>query len=235
MKLRNSIPGLLVVWLLFMLISCDEGTSEVNSNLKVIPRQVLTANIGIRGNLIFIPQMLMAEGGNPSQSYSWEIDTSSPPPAALRIGALDGIVTWKGTSPEGVKPGTTYFKVIVSDGENTGSGMVGLKITDYKVDPISEVQQLQVSDYQLINGFLNEPYGASLFVMGGTPPYKFSIDSAHVAELKSYGLQLNPVYGLITGTIPKAAIPRVLSFRVDIRDSKGKFALYNPIYKIRVR
>ncbi|HSH19021.1 MAG TPA: hypothetical protein VLA03_01135, partial [Draconibacterium sp.] len=235
MKLTNPIPSLLVVLLVFVLSSCDDGTTEVTTNLRIIPKQVLSANIGLRGELHFIPQMLMAEGGSPSGTYSWEIDTSSSAPEELRIGPINGIVTWKGTSAEGFKIGTTYFKVNVSDGDNTVHGMVGLRITDYKVDPVSDVQQLQVTDYQLMNGSLSQPYCASLFVMGGTPPYSFSMDSTHVSELKTYGLKLDPVYGLISGTIPKTAVPRVLSFRVDIRDSKGKYALYNPIYKIRVR
>ena len=235
MKLTNPISSLLFVLLVCLASSCDDDTGEATSNLKIVPRQILSANIDSRKDLNFLPQMLMAEGGNPSDTYSWEIDTSSNPPAGLSIGAVDGIVTMKGKSSEGFKVGTTYFKVNVSDGDHTSSSMVGFKITDSKVNPVADVQQLEVTDYQLMNGIINEPYCASLFAMGGIPPYNFSMDSVHTSELKAYGLSLDPDYGLISGKIPSSAVPRVLSFRVDIRDSREKFALYNPIYKIRVR
>lgn len=235
MKLKSPIPGLLFVLLMILLSSCDKTTEEATGNLRIIPRQIISANIDVRENLHLLPQMIMAEGGNPADTYSWEIDTSSKPPQGLIIGVIDGIVTRKSILSDGFKAGTTYFRVSVSDGDQTRSEMVGLKVTDYKVDPIADVQQLQVTDYQLMNGTLNEPYCASLFVMGGIPPYRWEMDSVHVNELKTYGLKLDPVNGLVSGTIPKTAIPRVLSFRVDIRDSKGKLALYNPIYKIRVR
>ena len=235
MKLTNPIPSLIFVLLVYLFSSCESTSEEPTGNLRIIPRQLLSANIDLRGNLHVLPQMLMAEGGNPSDTYSWEIDTSSNPPEGFSIGSIDGIVTRKAISSNGFKAGTTYFRVIVSDGDQTRKEMVGVKVTDYKVDPIADVQQLQVTDYQLMNGTLNEPYCASLFVMGGVPPYRWEMDSVHVNELKTYGLKLDPAYGLISGSIPKTAIPKVLSFRVDIRDSKGKLALYSPIYKIRVR
>jgi hypothetical protein len=235
MKFINPTLKLLFVFVVFYLVSCNDETNEIGSNLAVVPKQMLSANISIRGTIRLMPQMLMAQGGNPSDSYTWEIDTSFKAPERLRIGATDGIVTLEGASAEGFKAGTTYFRVMVSDGEYTSKGMVGLVITDYKVDPISVVQQLDAPGYQLMNGVLGEPYCASLFVMGGTPPYTFLMDSVYSSEIELYGLSLDPDYGLITGKIPKNAVPRVLSFRVEIEDSKGKTAIYNPDYKIRIR
>jgi hypothetical protein len=235
MKFTNPTSTLLIVLVIFHLVSCNDDTSEIGSNLSVVPKQMLSANISIRGTIQLIPQMLMAQGGNPKDFYTWEIDTSFKAPDRLRIGATDGIVTLEGASAEGFKAGTIYFRVLVSDGEFTNRGMVGLVITDYKVDPISVVQQLDAPGYQLMNGVLGETYCASLFVMGGTPPYTFLMDSVYSSELKNYGLSVDSDYGLITGKIPSNAVPRVLSFRVDIKDSKGKTAIYNPDYRIRVR
>jgi hypothetical protein len=235
MKTLNPISKLLIALLFVHFISCEDETTEIGSNLQVVPQQMLTANINYQGTIKLIPQMLMAQGGEPNESYSWEIDTSYTASERIKIGATDGIVTLLGNSAAGFKTGTTYFRVLVSDGEFTNRGMIGIKITDHKLDPVSDVQQLQEADFQLMNGASDQHYCASLFVMGGTPPYTFSMDSVYTAELDKYGLSIDPEYGLISGKIPKNAVPRLLSFRVDIRDSRGKTALYNPIYKIRVR
>lgn len=236
MKTQNPIFKLFFILLIFHLISCSDDTTDVGTNLQVVPQQMLSANINYRGTINLIPQMLMAQGGEPKGSYNWEIDTSYlATPERISIEATSGIVTLEGASTEGFETGTTYFRVLVSDGEFTSRGMVGLKITDYKVDPVSDVQQLQVADYQLMNGTLGQHYCASLFVMGGTPPYSFDLDTAYTSELDKYGLNIDSEYGLVYGKIPKNAVPRLLSFRVDIRDSRGKTALYNPIYKIRIR
>lgn len=236
MKILNPISKQIFVFLFVAFISCDDESTGVGSNLQIVPKQILTANINYRGTINLIPQMLMAQGGNPTESYTWEIDTSYiATPERIKIEATSGIVTLEGLSTDGFKTGTTYFRVLVSDGENTSTGMVGLKITDHKLDPVSDVQQLQVSDYQLMNGALSQPYCASLFVMGGTPPYTFEMDSVYSNELEKYGLDLDKEFGLIIGEIPKAAVPRLVSFKIDVVDSKGKTALYNPMYKIRVR
>lgn len=236
MKFLNPISKLALVILFITFFSCDDDTTEVGSNLQVVPKQMLSANINYRGTINLIPQMLMAQGGNPEESYTWEIDTSYiATPERVQIEATTGIVTLEGLSSEGFKTGTTYFRVLVSDGDFTSKGMVGIKITDHKVDPVSDIQQLEDSDYQLMNGILAQPYCTSLFVMGGTPPYTFSMDSLYSAELEKYDLSLDEEFGIISGEIPNNAKPRILSFKIDIQDAKGKTALYNPMYKIRVR
>ena len=236
MKTLNPILKLYLILYIFQLISCSNDTSDVGTNLQVVPQQILSANINYRGTINMIPQMLMAQGGEPKVSYTWEIDTSYlATPERIRIEPTSGIVTLEGASAEGFEKGTTYFRVLVSDGDFTSRGMVGIKITDHKLDPVSDVQQIQAADYQLMNGALDQPYCASLFVMGGTPPYTFALDTAYTSELEKYGLSIDSEYGLISGKIPKNAVPRLLSFRIDIKDARGKTALYNPIYKIRVR
>ena len=234
MKPKNPISVILAVLLVFQLYSCDDGLNDVNTNLRIIPKQVLSANIDINGNMYLIPQMLMAEGGNPSNSYSWALDTASHLPASVRIGSMDGIVTKSGISGTGFTTGLTNFKVIVSDGDNTSSAIVGLQITDYKKSTVAEVQQLSVKEFQLMNAKINQPYCASLFVMGGTPPYTWAIDSGYPSKLETFGLKLDPVCGLISGKIPSTASPLIISFKVEVSDSKGKYALFNPIYKITV-
>ena len=167
-------------------------------------------------------------------SYSWALDTASNLPASISIGAIDGIIKKSGTSSDGFIAGNINFKVFVSDGDVTSSEIVRLQITDNKISPVAEVQQLAVNDFQLINGKKSQPYCASLFVKGGTPPYTWAIDSVYPSKLESYGLSLDPVYGLISGTIPGSASPYILSFKVIIQDSKGKYAIFDPTYKITI-
>jgi hypothetical protein len=234
MKPTNLIVKLFLLLLIIQLTSCEDSENEPVSNLRILKKQVLSANIDGWGNLSFIPQMIMVEGGNPSNFYSWELDTASNLPASVSIGAIDGIIKNSGTSSDGFTAGNINFKVIVTDGENTSSEIVRLQITDYKISPAADVQQLPVGEYQLINGKINQPYCTSLFVMGGTPPYTWAIDSSYTTKLGSYGLSLDPDYGLISGRIPASVSPLILSFKVVVRDSKGKYALFNPIYKITV-
>jgi hypothetical protein len=234
MKSNNLFIRLFFVLLVIQLASCEDLTNDVAGNLRILPNQVLSANIDASGNMYFMPQMLMAEGGNPFHTYSWSIDKSSNPPSGVSIGAIDGIVTRSNTSGTGFKAGTTNFKVNVSDGDKSRSEIVGLNITNYEISPVADVQQLPVSEYQLMSGKRNQSYCSSLFVMGGTPPYTWAVDSDYPTNLDSYGLSIDPIYGLVSGTIPNSASPATLSFRVVIRDSKGKNALFDPVYKITV-
>ncbi len=234
MKSINLILRLFFVLLVIQFTSCEDLTKDAASNLRILPGQVLSANIDASGKMYFMPQMLMAEGGNPFHTYSWSLDMSSNPPSGVSIGAIDGIVTRSNTSGTGFKTGNTSFKVKVSDGDKTATEIVGLHITNYEISPVADVQQLPVNEYQLLDGKINQKYCASLFVMGGTPPYTWAVDSDYSSNLDSYGLSINPIYGLVSGTIPNSASPAVISFKVVIRDSKGQYALFDPIYKIRI-
>lgn len=234
MKSANRLIKVLLFLFVIQFWSCEDPTDESNRNLRILPGQMLSANIDANGSMYFMPQMLMAEGGNPFHSYSWSLDKSSNPPSGLTIGAIDGIAIRSNTSGTGFTAGTTYFKVTVSDGDQVRTESVGLHITNYEVSPVADVQQLPVNEFKLMDGKINSSYCASLFVMGGTPPYTWAIDSDYPSNIESYGLSLDPIYGLISGTIPDTAPQTDLTFRVVIRDSKGNYALFNPIYKIHL-
>ena len=234
MKPTNLIAQLILALLYLQLTSCEDPVNDTYGNLRIIPRQVLYANIDGWGNIYFAPQKLMAEGGNPLNSYTWALDTASKLPASVRIGDVDGIIRNIGTSNDGFAAGYINFKVLISDGDQTSSEVVRLQTSDNKISTVTPVQQLPVVEYQLMNAKINQAYFATLFVKGGTPPYTWAIDSSYTTKLGLYGLSLDPVYGSISGKVPSSASPYIVSFKVVIRDSKGKNAMFNPIYKITV-
>lgn len=235
MKLVNRFFYLAYIVVVFLTCSCDDMSDNSPSNLRILPGQMLSANIDASGNMHFMPQMLMAEGGNPFHSYNWTLDMGSNPPSGVSLEPLSGIVNRQSTSGTGFSAGTTYFTVKVSDGDKERTEKIGLHITNYSVSPVADVQQLPLSEYQLMDAEVNKPYCASLFVMGGTPPYFWAIDTDYPSEVASLGLSLDPIYGLIKGTLSSGASGKDIRFRVVIRDSKIKTALFNPVYKIHIK
>jgi hypothetical protein len=234
MKTKTITLMLISLTLIFHLTSCEELTGESGSELRILPGQVLSANIDANNTLYFAPQMIMAEGGNPFHSYDWSIDLSSNPPSGVGIGAISGIVTRENTSAAGFSAGTRNFTLKVSDGSQVKSGNVSLHITNYSTHPVAVLQQLPVGEYQLISATTDQPYCASLFIMGGTPPYMWALDPEYSQAFSAAGLTLDPIYGLVKGTLTSANAGKTISFKVVVRDSKMSTAVFEPLYKIQV-
>lgn len=234
MKTRTFPLLLLAFAAFFQLTSCDELTGESGSEMRILPGQVISANIDAKGTLYVAPQMIMAEGGNPFHSYDWSLDLSSNPPSGVSIGALSGIITRENTSAAGFSAGTRSFTLKVSDGSQVKSGNVSLHVTSYDIHPEAVLQQLPVNEFQLMNATPDKPYCASLFIMGGTPPYMWAVDPVYSQAFSAAGLTLDPIYGLVKGTLTSANAGKTISFKVVVRDSKIKTAVYEPLYTIRV-
>jgi hypothetical protein len=234
MKTRTFALLLLTLAAFFQFTSCDELTGESGSELRILPGQVISANIDAKGTLYVAPQMVMAEGGNPFHSYDWSVDMGSNPPSGVSIGAISGIITRDNTSAAGFSAGTRSFTLKVSDGSQVKSGNVSLHITSYDIHPEAVLQQLPVGEYPLMSATTDKPYCASLFIMGGTPPYMWAVDPEYSQAFSAAGLTLDPIYGLVKGTLTSANAGKTISFKVVVRDSKIKTAVYEPLYTIRV-
>lgn len=229
---------ILMVIFSFSCISCEK-ILNTSTNLRVLTsptgqNQTVTANIDDNGVLIFNPQMLMAEGGNPLRNYNWSLVASGNPPASLRIASQTGVMTWNGSSATGLtRGGVTTVQVEVSDGDATKKGSIDIYVSDYSIGPSAILQQL-FSPFTLMDGTKGKEYAASLFVMGGVPPYSWHLDETYTDsnDLTMAELSLDNTSGIIRGTVNPNFSGTQIKFRATVTDNNGDSS--NGIYIINV-
>jgi hypothetical protein len=221
--------------------SDNSSASNAGSELRVLTsatgqNQTISANIDNSGYVNFNPQQLMADGGSPLHSYTWSLESSPTPPSGVSITSLTGVVTRPGNSGTGLSVGKKTFKVKVSDGSSTATGSVDLVITGYTPGPLAVLQQLG-SPFALVEGVANKPYGASLYVTGGTPPYSWSLDASYAgsADLTAAGLLVDASAGIVRGTIMNSASGKTIRFKVIVTDNAGETAIGSNVYTIKVK
>jgi hypothetical protein len=221
--------------------SDNSSASNAGSELRVLTsatgqNQTISANIDNSGYVNFNPQQLMADGGSPLHSYTWSLESSPTPPSGVSITSLTGVVTRPGNSGTGLSVGKKTFKVKVSDGSSTATGSVDLVITGYTPGPLAVLQQLG-SPFTLVDGVANKPYGASLYVTGGTPPYSWSLDASYAgsADLTAAGLLVDASAGIVRGTIMNSASGKTIRFKVIVTDNAGETAIGSTVYTIKVK
>jgi hypothetical protein len=197
--------------------------------------QVISANIDNAGYTNFNAQTVMADGGSPLRNYTWSIELSPVPPSGVTIESLTGVINRAGTSSTGLTAGRKAFNVKVSDGSSTATGSITLNITSYTPGPAAVFQQLAVA-LQLKGGEANKAYGASLFAMGGTPPFSWKLDQTYAGsvDITTSGLSIDGTGGIVKGTILNSAAGKTIKFRVTVTDKNGTVAAFNPVYTIIV-
>jgi hypothetical protein len=136
---------------------------------------------------------LAASGGEPP--YSWVVSNGNLPDGLTLSNA--GVISGTPTVT-----GTFTFTVKVTDAL-TNTASANLSIT---------VQGVVITTTSLPDGTVSVPYNATLGVLGGTPPYTWSIISGALPG----GLGLNASSGLISGT---PTTPGVSPFTVQVQDS----------------
>lgn len=200
-------------------------------------RQSITANIDNNGYTDVAAQTLLADGGTPLRNYDWSVEASPTPPSGYIFWPQSGIIdrTSGGTSANGLTVGTKTFKVKVSDGSCSVTESVDIIVTGYTPGPSAIFQQLS-SPFTLVNADANKAYGASLFAMGGTPPYSWSLDATYAgsADLLTAGLSIDAAGGIVRGTVLNSAAGKTIKFKVKVTDATNAVAVYSPVYTINV-
>jgi len=234
MSWNRWMTALSVLACMVLLSGCnlDKGGAE----LRIFPGQTLDGNIDSHSNASYVcPQTLLAVGGDPHNGYSW---SCSKYPAGTTVTAGTGVFKSSGGS---LVTGKQKFTMTVSDGTSTASA--DFTFTVVSLWPAWEIilQQMNVAEFDLGEAVAGKPFGASLFAMGGTPPYTWSEDLSYTgrSDFDASGLVIDANDGIVRGTPLASASGKTLRFAVMVRDAKGDVEGGNrgidPVYSITVR
>ena len=238
---RKSVMKILLapaVLLLLLGLSCSLFNSSGDIEFPPVGYLIISYNTD---TTIVNAQTLLAEGGAPLNGYSWTLASGSTYPAGTTVDALTGVFKPTGGA---VTHTAGRFKVHVTAGSNNGtSGSYTVKVMDYGTGPVPSaiLQQwptdVDPSALELIDAEPGKGYGASLFVLGGTPPYYWREDSSYSAgtDLSTVGLSIGYTNGVVSGTPPSSASGKTVRFRVVVKDATGDVAAYQPIYTINIQ
>jgi hypothetical protein len=227
--------GLSVLMCAVLLGGCDLGQTG-GTKLSIFTGQTVAGNINSQSNESYVcPQTLLAVGGDPHNGYSW---SCSKYPAGTTVTAGTGVFKSTGGS---LVTGRQKFTMTVSDGTSTASA--DFTFTVVSIYPAWEIilQQMNVAEFDLGEATAGKPFGASLFAMGGTPPYTWSEDLSYNgrSDFDASGLVIDANDGIVRGTPLASASGNTLRFAVTVRDANGDVAGGNrgidPIYSITVR
>ncbi len=238
-KKRLSVSLLMLLGVTMFMFSCKSNpanSGNASSSLRILPNQTISGNIDNTGYTNFNAQTILADGGSPLHNYGWSVESSPTPPSGVIFWPQTGIICRTGTSSTGLSVGTRTFNVTVSDGNSTATETVTLNITGYTPGPAAAFQQWPLAEFQLKDGEANKSYGASLFAMGGTPPYSWKLDNTYSgsSDVTNASLILDAASGLARGTIDPSASGKTLRFRIIVTDNAGEVASDGPIYTIKV-
>jgi hypothetical protein len=237
--------------------SCTKDGEGTSTSLRILPGFVLSACIDTyTGKSNIDPQTLMAAGGSPFKGYTWSIASQSSYPMGTTVLSQSGIFVSNGGAlliKAGQKSWQQLFTVEVSDGTSTKTGIVTLNVTTASSAPSGGIpmpgcpeallSQMNVGSFVLDDAYANKPYGASLFAMGGTPPYSWHEDTSYSGrgDFDQSGLTIDQNSGIVRGTLLNSSSGKTLKFRVIVQDAAGDTDLnshYNvdwTVYSITVK
>jgi hypothetical protein len=218
------------------------GGGGGGSTLSIVEGQTLSAcfdtNAGITS--VVNPQTLIAFGGAPLSGYTWTISSLSAFPSGTTVSSLTGV--FKGTGGRfALAPGSYTFKMDVSDGTSSASGTITLIVEEANSFgaggipgvgcPDAVFQQSPSFGNLLPSAKAGSPYGASLWVMGGTPPYTWSLATGTLPP----GLSVDASKGVVRGTPFSSASGQTFQFTVKVTDAMGETAITPSTYRITVQ
>jgi hypothetical protein len=120
-------------------------------------------------------QPLLAYGGAPLSGYTWTLAPGSTFPPGTTVVPLTGVFKGSGGT---VVPGTYFFDMVVSDGSRTATRTFQFNVETASGGSLcgkALFQQSVLSSINLPHAKAGRPYGCSLMVWGGTPPYTWSL------------------------------------------------------------
>ncbi|MFO7639616.1 MAG: Ig domain-containing protein [bacterium] len=219
-----------------LLVACDVFPADGGIEFPPIGAIYINYN---NERTVVDPVTLLAEGGGPLNGYTWSLASGSSFPAGTTVDPLTGVFKPTGGT---VSHTPTTFRMTVTAGSNTaisppysvvmmnyGSGLVPTAILQQwppEVDP---------SALQLMDAEPGKAYGASLYVLGGTPPYRWMVNTIFSNDLGNAGLSVSPTTGVVIGTPFSSASGQILRFKVVVTDARGDTAIFEPVYSIRVK
>ena len=238
-------PLIVMGFVLVLINSCKKGDeSSSGTKLRILPGYNLSACIDIyTGKSYVTPEMLMAAGGAPSLGigYKWSPPSLSTFPMGTAV--YNGVFKSNGGA---LVAGQHSFKIEVSDGPGgtTATATVTLSVTTVSSAPSGGVpgvgcpwavlQQYPSSSFALDDANASKSYGASLFAMGGTPPYSWSLDISSGLSVLPSGLTIDPINGIVYGTPFPSSSGKTFKFSVIVKDSAGS-TVSGPVYTITVK
>jgi hypothetical protein len=186
------------------------------------------------------PVTLLAEGGAPQGGYTWTLAPGSQYPSGLTV---DQNGVFQATGPR-VLPTSGTFKMKVTAGSNSAtSPSYRVRVRNWGTGPVPTALFQQWDPYgvdpsalELIDGKAGEGYGASLYVTGGTPPYRWAEDLSYAqrTSLASVGLAIHATKGVVWGEPFSSASGKTVRFRVIVTDAENETAIYQPVYTIHI-
>lgn len=226
--------------------------------LTLVQNQVFSACVDLNGGKTshFDPQTVLAHGGDPyGGSYKWHSDTVY----GAFVGALTGVFDYPTLDPTSITlpktaAGTTaeyLFNITVSDGgTQSATGQATLAVLTADSSPITEggitipgvgcprvVLQQRGMNIQLPDWNSGDYiYAASLYVVGGTPPYIWSLDPGLGTDTLPPGFGLNKNNGVVysDGAPWVSSTGKTYSFTVTVTDKTGETAVLKDRYSITI-
>jgi hypothetical protein len=224
----------------------DDIDDDIDDNggiaLRILPGQALTAQQQADGSFQVHAQPLRAAGGAPFSGYTWACASGSNFPPGTTVAPLTGVFSGGGN---GLVAGNTYqFEMQVSDGTSTARTNFTLTVAGIPVGGIPPFMVFQqwmgVPTIQLPDAKADQPYGASLAVLAGTPPYSWFEDASYAGrgDFNLSGLVIDQASGIVRGTLMHSAAGKTLRFRIVVKDHTGETAVTEPgrpVYEIVVQ